>query len=481
LLKSSEATAKRPPLPDWLKSYSNTTTTTIGTMSVTAVLDIGKTNLKVVLFDADGSVLWERNAPNTPLPSPPYLHADTENIWRFVLSALAEAARSYAIRTIVPTAHGASGVVAGESDLVLPMLDYEDKGPEEIETEYAKIRPPFAESLSGPAAGGLNLGRQWAFQKWRFPVEFSRAKHLFTHPQYWSWRLTGVAASEVTSLGCHTDLWNPLAADVSSLVDALDIAPLLPPLLPAWETLSGITPEVAAATGLSATTRVLNGIHDSNASLLPHLLARKSPFTVVSTGTWVIIMSVGLTFETLDQASDLYANVDATGQPVPCARFMGGREYAAIAGGRAESPDVVSIAEVIASGTQALPSFTGNGGPYAGRRGEIRGAIPDHLRPALATLHIALMTDDLLSRLGANLGDLVIEGSFGKNAAYCELLAALRPAQRVLVSADQSGTARGAALLAHWPNAPVLAPDRLAMPMLVNGLESYRAAWRREL
>ena len=28
------------------------------------------------------------------------------------------------------------------------------------------------------------------------------------YPQYWAYRLTGVLANEVTSLGCHTDLWN---------------------------------------------------------------------------------------------------------------------------------------------------------------------------------------------------------------------------------------------------------------------------------
>ena len=450
-------------------------------MAATAVLDIGKTNLKVVVFDAAGAILWEKNAPNQPLPAPPYLHADVEGIWRFVIAALREAARLHAIDAIVPTTHGASGAVIGDSGLVLPVLDYEDKRPEEIEADYAAIRPDYAVSLTGPLAGGLNLGRQWAYQHWRFPEDFARARHLLTYPQYWSWRLSGVAASEVTSLGCHSELWAPQAAHASSLVDALGISPLLPPVLPAWETLSCISGEVAAATGLPPETRVINGIHDSNASLLPNLLARPAPFTVVSTGTWVIIMAIGLAFETLDQASDLYANVDVNSQPVPCARFMGGREYAAIAGGQTGSPDAAQIAGVIASGAMALPSFTGNGGPYAGRRGEIRGVAPDALLPALATLHIALMTDDLLTRLGTNVGDLVIEGSFGKNPAYCELLAALRPSQRVLVSPDQSGTARGAALLAHWPTPPVLAPDRLAAPMAVAGLEAYREAWRTAL
>ncbi len=450
-------------------------------MAATAVLDIGKTNLKVVLFDAEGHLLWGKSQPNRPSPAPPYLHADVEKIWRFVLAALADGNRAHPIASIVTTAHGASGVVIDRNGLVLPMLDYEDKGPEGIEARYAGIRPAFSESLSPPAAVGLNLARQFAYQKWQFPDDFSRAKNLLNYPQYWSWRLSGVAASEVTSLGCHTDLWNPKGRAFSSVVDALGIRELFPPIRPAWDTLGPITPDVARATGLDPATRVISGIHDSNASLMPNLLARKTPFTVVSTGTWVILMSVGMAFETLDEGSDLYANVDATGAPVPCARFMGGREYEVICAGVTGDADMASLQRVIASGTVALPSFTGQGGPYAGRQGEIVGEIEEANRPALATLHIALMTDDLLTRLGCHTGDVIVEGSFGRNAAYCGLLAALRPVQSVRVPADQSGTARGAALLAHWPAKPELAPDHVAEPIGLHGLEMYRDLWKAML
>ena len=74
------------------------------------------------------------------------------------------------------------------------------------------------------------------------------------------------------------------------------------------------------------------GIHDSNASYLPHLVARAAPFTVLSTGTWVIAMAAGAGIDRLDPAADMLANVDARGQPVPTARFMGGREVELVAG-----------------------------------------------------------------------------------------------------------------------------------------------------
>ena len=58
-----------------------------------AVFDVGKTNLKVVVFDRGGAVLAERSAPNTPLAADaewPYLRVDTESAWAFLLGALKE-------------------------------------------------------------------------------------------------------------------------------------------------------------------------------------------------------------------------------------------------------------------------------------------------------------------------------------------------------------------------------------------------------
>ena len=111
----------------------------------------------------------------------------------------------------------------------------------------------------------------------------------------------------------------------------------------AWDTLGTIKPEIAHATGLSADVRIICGAHDSNAALVPHLLSRREPFTVVSTGTWVIIMAVGGKGQ-LDPNADMLANVDVRGEPVPTARFMGGREYAVLAGDVPADADEVDVA-----------------------------------------------------------------------------------------------------------------------------------------
>jgi sugar (pentulose or hexulose) kinase len=445
---------------------------------VVAVLDVGKTNVKLEVFAPSGELLWERSIANRVLPGPPYPHADVEAIWTFLIAALRVANAAHPFDAIVPTTHACAGALVDEAGLLLPVMDYEFTGVEEIEPLYAKLRPPYAETLSPPLPAGLNLGRQIAWQRQHFPEAFARAKHYLTYPQYWSWRLSGVAASEVTMLGSHTDLWAPQQGGFSRLAGSLDLARLTPPLRSSWDRLGPVTPNLAALAELSPTTQVLNGVHDSNASLLPHLASRQAPFTIVSTGTWVILMAVGIGVERLVAADDMLANVDVEGRPIACARFMGGREFREIIGEWGGEADLASVKRVIASGAMALPCFAPQGGPFASRKGEVRGEVAAGDRVALATLYVALMSDLLLTRLGADRGDLIVEGSFAANAAFAQLLAALRPTQRVFRGSDIAGTARGASLLAQWPTGRFAsAPQQAATPMAIAELARYRAAW----
>jgi sugar (pentulose or hexulose) kinase len=178
----------------------------------------------------------------------------------------------------------------------------------------------------------------------------------------------------------------------------------------------------------------------------------------------------------------MLANVDVEGRPTACARFMGGREYSAIVGEARGPLEADALARVVERGAMALPCFAAQGGPFARRRGEIRGDFFDADRPALATLYVALMTDLMLSRLGAAAGDLIVEGGFVANPAFGPALAALRPRQRVLAGGDAAGAARGAALLAQWPPKSGAAPGQTAVaPAVIPGLDAYREAWSRAI
>jgi len=255
-----------------------------------AVIDIGKTNAKVVVLDAEtGSEIAVLKTTNGVLKTGPYPHYDVERLWDFIIGALKGFATTLGFDAISITTHGASAVLLdADGRLALPVLDYEHTYPQAVQEAYGKLRPAFAKTFSPRLSGGLNVGAQIHYQKSVFPGEFARVATILTYPQYWAFRLTGVAANEVTSLGCHTDLWNPTTGDYSSLVDTLDIRALMAPVRSAFDALGTVLPALSADMGLATRVPVYCGIHDSNASLLPHLVDNEAPFAVVSTGTWVI-------------------------------------------------------------------------------------------------------------------------------------------------------------------------------------------------
>jgi len=450
----------------------------------TAVLDIGKTNVKLVVLDDDGGELHVARRANQVEPAPPYPHFAAADLWAWIVEALRGVPDRRAIATIVPVTHGATAALLAGDRLALPILDYEHDGPEELADGYRVVADDYAHTFSPPLPLGLNLGRQIFWQSVRFPDAFARVTAILMYPQYWAWRLSDVKATEVTSLGCHTDLWQPREGRLSGLVERTGWSALFPPLRAAWEVLGPLAPEVADATGLPTTCRVLTGIHDSNASYLAYLARAAPPFTVVSSGTWVICMAAGGRLERLAAERDMLANVDATGAPVPTARFMGGREYEAILG--ASTGPEASLADldtVLAKGTLALPGFAPESGPFPGRPGRIVGpALEDaRERAALAALYAALMLDFVLEQLGAS-GPVYIDGPFARNALITDALATLRPAQPVHAMAAASGAAGGAFLLTRWPGArrqPAdLVPARQSLATRAAALRATRLAWR---
>lgn len=445
------------------------------------VLDIGKTNAKLTLIDSAGRTLAEARMPNTVRSTVPYPHHDTERLWAWMLGQLRELSTRAHIRAIVPVTHGATAALVDDAGLVLPVLDYEHvPGDATDAARYASLRPAFDESGSPQLPAGLNLGRQLDWLAARFPAEFARAKRVLMYPQYWAWRLCGVAASEVTSLGCHTDLWRPAGGGFSSLVERAGWERLFPERRDAWARLGTLRPELAADTGLPADCEIVCGIHDSNASLLRHLLTlqHSGPCTVLSTGTWVIAAALGSATRPLVEAQDMLANCNVFGDAVPCMRFMGGREFSVLAGERPAPFTADDVERLVERQTMALPCFAETGGPFAGQAGRVVGALPatDAERAALATLYVALMTDHCLDALGAS-GRVVVEGAFTANPWFGPLLAGLADGRDVTVSDDSSGTTCGAWLLDTWGREaqPADAPVKAWNPA---GWRAYRDAWR---
>jgi len=454
-------------------------------MSHIAVIDIGKTNAKLVLVHR-GTLeeIAVVKRPNTVIDRPPWPHFDVDDLWEFLLEGLAAFHISHGIDVISVTTHGAcAALIANDGGLAAPILDYEHDGPDSLSDSYNALRPAFSETGSPRLSVGLNLGAQLHWQFATDPTLLDRTQAIVTYPQYWGYRLTGQQTCDMSSLGCHTDLWNPFEAQVSTLVEQLGIADKLAPARKSTDSLGTLLPEIADRTGLSRTTLVMCGIHDSNASLFPYVLGRTGPFSVVSTGTWVIAMTVGGSGNTLDPERDALINVSAMGDPIPSARFMGGREYEILLQGNAAAFDRGNIQEVAQNGPILRPAVVSDSGPFRGRTHSWIGTEPalgSPQRSVAVGFYLAMMTSECLS-VTAHKGPIVVEGPFAGNESFCAMLAA---ATGCLVETANgvTGTSKGAALLADaqqgFANDPAV--NRFA-PDSDRTLIDYAERWRENL
>ena len=390
---------------------------------IVAVVDIGKTNAKLVIVDLKTlTELSVHTAPNLVIDDGPYPHHDIAGLWSFLIASLKAVTRQLRVDAIIVTAHGASAVLLNQAGgLAMPMLDYEHTGPDDLADDYDRIRPDFSETGSPRLPMGLNVGAQIFWQLKTFPKLAENVANILPYPQYWAFRLSGVKATEVTSLGCHTDLWNPFAGTPSTLVSRFGLEARLPPLRRADEKLGVILPEVSAASGLAPDTPVYCGIHDSNASLIPHLRARKPPFAVVSTGTWVVAMAVGGRRIALDPARDTLINVNAYGDPVPSARFMGGREFDTLLIGRNQDHTHTDIEQVLRNGVMLFPSIETRSGPFSGlthRWSCDPRKLTDAQYFVATSFYLALMTATCLQIAGAQ-GKTILEGTVCREPGLC--------------------------------------------------------------
>jgi sugar (pentulose or hexulose) kinase len=445
------------------------------------ILDVGKTHAKFIAADAaTGRIVVQHERASRSIEGSVIRALDVVGIEQWLRETLSAFPERAAIEALVPVAHGAAAVLLNSAEHVSFAPDYEDQAFEMVAEAYRAQRDPFSETFSPFLALGLNLARQLYFFESRHPAQFKGIHCCLLYPQYWAWRLSGEKASEVTSLGCHTDLWQPREAKHSNLAHRRGWSGLLPPLRAASDTLGRVSIELVRATGVDPGCRVQCGIHDSNASYLSHRIGRPEAeaFSVVSSGTWIIVMAHGTDLSRLRESDDMLANVDALGHAVPTARFMGGREYAAILGTSHERivPTHDALASILRRRAFALPpgrAASGRSG-FAGRliRAE---SLKAEERAALGTAYLALRTDRRLSDLGAT-GDILVDGPLSANRLYVELLAHLRPECPIRLNDARSAVVRAALILAGIR--PGTAEYfHAAVPDPLPGFLAYKSEW----
>lgn len=427
---------------------------------ITLVLDIGKTRSKVLAIAADGKVVGSWARPSASLKTNlGYMALDshgTEDWLHATLAGLGEMRR--AVRRIVPITHGAAFAGIDAQGLVMPVADYEFRGFDERAEAWEATLDPTEATLSPSLPLGLNAAVQLDWLERHLPRRFAAVQQWLPYPQYWAWRLCGVASSEITSLGCHTQLWRPRGATWSDLAQRRGWAARFAPLRRAWEPLGFIDPGLAQRLGLPRGISVHCGAHDSNACLARYLRAMPS-MTVVSTGTWTVVMAPGASRLATQATADTLGNISVRGEIVPTARAMGGRQFEAIcAGAQPKLASTEALQQLKAAGV--CVSADGESVRIGPDRevpiDYIDSVLDESKRASLAASHAAHQTAKLIRELQGS-GPVIVEGPFSTNPLFLDELAA--EVKELQVSIDPlEGTARGGWLLGRWTSPEATPP-----------------------
>lgn len=445
-----------------------------------AVVDLGKTNSKLALVDtANAQEIQVLTQPNTIRTDDRYPCIDRQAIESFIVDALHDSCQSFDIDALTVTTHGATAALINkQAELALPVMDYEFAGVEALSADYDAIRSPFEQTGSPRLPVGLNLGAQLYWQQHQFAQEFATVQSILTWPQYWVHRFSGALHNDVSSLGCHTDLYAPRQKDYSTLVTHAGWQALMPQTQTSGQLCGSVKSSWLKRIRRKKELPVYTGIHDSNASLVPYLMAQAAPFSVVSTGTWFISMAVGGRHVALDESRDILFNVNAQGDPVASARFMGGREreLLAVSGHdrHAAIDRLLTDNELLDS--MLLPSVVPGTGPYPDSQARwINEPTDPGMRDTLVALYLAMMTARCLQLIGAD-GPTFIEGPLAEDTLFASMLKVVtdRP---VSISTNQTGTSVGAAMLVNTGSAIPAYKSAETGRALSNFLHTYSRRW----
>ena len=396
------------------------------------VLDIGKTHTKI--SRRAGSVFGAPCAGSQVAIRSPQLHTgpfpaiDTDAIWDWCTRAIAQMPDREQIRAILPVTHGASFALLAGDELAFPVMDYEFRPDADLVDRYDRMRPAFTQTGSPRMPAMLNAGQQLFYLEKTFPGRFTSVDGIVPLAQYFAFRFSGVLRNEVSALGCHTDLWEPLGGRFSRMVVDARWAQRFPPLANASSVVGPLQPRLAASLGLTNGVAVLAGCHDSSFEFAAAVAGAGTDIATLSTGTWFVVTTKCRPGKRPELADEFSLGVSANGEPTMSARFMGGRLVEKL-------PKMIAVEDLLR---------TMESGTIARLHGSAKGNGPEHelmflgplkndaaARAAAGQLFLVFQASDRLDRLGAP-ERVVLSGPFTGHPAFAALLQLAQRGRRLI-------------------------------------------------
>jgi sugar (pentulose or hexulose) kinase len=446
---------------------------------VCAVLDIGKTNKKLFLFDENYRIVLEKSGQfpeTTDEDGDPC--EDVALLTDWVIQSLEHVltVEEYEVKAINFSTYGASFVHVGEDGKpVAPLYNYLKPYPETLKKQFYDTyggEQEFSRKTASPILGSLNSGMIIYRLKEEDPEVFSRIKYSLHLPQYVAFLISGQYASDITSIGCHTNLWDFDENAYHRWVSQEQIMDKLAPIQPG---------DLVTSRNLNNQERLVGvGLHDSSSALIPYLVSFQEPFVLISTGTWCISLNPfnhsPLTHEELQY--DCLCYMQYNGKPVKASRLFAGYEHEQqikrLATYFNKDINYFKTVSFDSSIIHLLKSQKKTEGIDFAQLA--KPPMPDTLfghrdlaefdsyEQAYHQLILDIVSQQIVSTglvlTGSAVKRIFVDGGFGKNPIYMNLLAAAFPEMEVFAASVAQATSLGAALSIHrhW-NPKTLPPD----------------------
>ena len=403
------------------------------------------------MFDEDYNIVYETSKNCIEIKDEDGFPCDNiETMTQWIKENLHEKLRddAFEIKALNFSTYGASFVhLNNEGEPLTPLYNYLKPFPEEIDNKFYSTygsKEQIAVETASPALGMLNSGLQLYWLKYIRPEIFDQTVVSLHLPQYLAYLFHGKHLSDITSIGCHTALWDFEKNEYHFWVGAEIIDQKLAPLFSCDEVVHAELDSKELLCGV--------GLHDSSAAFIPYIQSVKEPFLLISTGTWCITMNPfnnsPLTVEELQQ--DCLSYMTYKGTHVKASRLFAGYEHEQETKKMAVhfNTDLKYFVQVkydpemvTASGFNTEAGGVFNCENYATYEESYHQLISKLVKQQKKSTDLVLLNSPVKK--------IFVDGGFAKNDIYMNLLAKAYPGYEVYAASVSQATALGAALSIH--------------------------------
>ncbi len=294
--------------------------------AVIAIFDIGKTNKKLLLFNEQYAVVHEESEqlPETT-DEDGFVCEDVALLTDWVKTSFEKVVNDerFQIKAVNFSAYGASFVyLNAKKEVIAPLYNYLKPFPAALQAQFYKTyggESKVSKDTASPVLGHLNSGMQLYRLKYEKPELFAEIKYALHLPQYLCFILSGKLHTDITSIGCHTNLWDFQEKQYHDWVKQESIDSKFAPVLKS-DAMAGFVNKKIPVGG---------GLHDSSSALIPYFTSFHEPFILLSTGTWCITLNPfnHSQLSDLELHQDCLCYLSFSGSPVKASRLFAGYEH----------------------------------------------------------------------------------------------------------------------------------------------------------